>query len=51
MVRLATAYNDGGKPDEALAVLAKIPADANPVVKQFAQTQKTRAEQAKNGKK
>lgn len=51
MVRLATAYNDGGKPDEALAVLAKIPDNANPVVKQFAQTQKTRAEQAKNGKK
>lgn len=50
MVRLATAYNDAGKPDEALAILAKLPADANPVVKKFAQDQKARAE-AKNGKK
>lgn len=53
MVRLASAYDQAGKYDEGLAILAKVLAmpDVNPVVKQFAQSEKTRAEQAKNSKK
>jgi hypothetical protein len=50
-VRLAGALNDTGKPDEALAALAKIPADANPAIKQFVDAEKARAEKLKTGKK
>ncbi len=53
MVRLATAYDQGGKPDDGIAVLDKVLAmpNLNPIIKQFATAEKTRAEQAKNGKK
>ncbi len=53
MVRLAQAYNSAGKPDEALAVLNPLLAtpDLNPVVKQHAAVEKTKAEQAKSAKK
>jgi tetratricopeptide (TPR) repeat protein len=49
MVRLASAYDQAGKYDEGLAVINKILAmpDINPVVKQYAQAEKTRAEQGK----
>jgi len=52
MVRLAAAYDQGGKPDEGIAVLDKVLAMPNlsPAVKQFATAEKTRAEQAKNKK-
>ena len=52
MVRLAAAYNQGGKPDEALAVLDKVLAmpNVNATIKQFATSEKARAEQAKNKK-
>jgi uncharacterized protein HemY len=52
MVRLATAYDQGGKPDEGIAVLDKVLAmpQLNPVVKQYATAEKGRAEQAKNKK-
>lgn len=53
MVRLATAYDQSGKPDEGIAVLDKVLAmpNLNPVVKKFATDEKARAEQAKVGKK
>ncbi|MBV8841836.1 MAG: hypothetical protein JO307_03400 [Bryobacterales bacterium] len=52
MARLANAYNDLGKPDDALAVLDKLLAmnDLIPQVKNFAQQEKARAEKAKGGK-
>ncbi|HEY7336595.1 MAG TPA: tetratricopeptide repeat protein [Bryobacteraceae bacterium] len=52
MARLANAYNELGKPDDALAVLNKLLAmsDLNPAVKNFAQNEKARAEKAKAGK-
>ncbi len=52
MARLANAYNDLGKPDEALGVLNKLLAmpDLNPAVKNFANNEKARAERAKGGK-
>lgn len=53
MVRLAGAYDDQQKPDEALAVLAKVLAmpNLNPVVKQIAEGEKAKAEKAKAGAK
>jgi len=53
MVRLAAAYDQAGKPDEGLVVLAKVLAmpNLNPAVKQFAEGEKKRAEAAKNAKK
>ncbi|OYT68361.1 MAG: hypothetical protein CFK52_15190, partial [Chloracidobacterium sp. CP2_5A] len=52
-VRLASAQNGAGKPDEALATIAKLMAmpDLNPVVKQFADQEKARAEKLKAGAK
>jgi tetratricopeptide (TPR) repeat protein len=52
-VRLASVYNDAGKSDEALAAANKVlaMADLNPVVKQFAESEKARAEKAKAAKK
>jgi tetratricopeptide (TPR) repeat protein len=52
MVRLAGAYNQAGKPDDALAVLDKVLAmsNVNATIKQFATSEKARAEQAKNKK-
>jgi len=52
MVRLAGAYNQAGKPDDAAAAADKVLAmpNLNPAVKQFATAEKTRAEQAKNKK-
>ncbi|HWQ57365.1 MAG TPA: tetratricopeptide repeat protein [Bryobacteraceae bacterium] len=51
MVRLGSAYNQGGKYDDAIAVLDKVLAmpDAHPAVKQFAQAEKVRATQMKTG--
>jgi tetratricopeptide (TPR) repeat protein len=51
-VRLATAYDQAGKPDEAIAVLDKVLAtpNLNDVIKKYAAAEKTRAEQAKNKK-
>src|SRR5579883_1210908 len=45
MVRLATAYDMSGKPDQGIAVLDKVLAmpNLNPVVKQFATAEKGRA--------
>lgn len=53
MIRLANAYNEAGKPDDALNVANKLLAmtDLNPGYKKFAQQEKDRAEQAKAGKK
>src|SRR6266404_2813505 len=53
MVRLASAYDQAGKFDDSIAVLTKVLAmpDVNPVVKQYAQAEKTRAEQGKSAKK
>lgn len=53
MVRLGTAYDESGKPDEGIAVLDKVLAmpNLNPTIQRFANTEKARAEQAKNGKK
>jgi tetratricopeptide (TPR) repeat protein len=52
MVRLATAYDDGGKPDDGIAVLDKVLAmpNLNPTVQKFANTEKARAEALKNKK-
>jgi len=52
MVRLASAYNQGGKPDDAIAVLDKVMAmpNLNATIKQYATSEKARAEQAKNKK-
>jgi tetratricopeptide (TPR) repeat protein len=53
MVRLAGAYDQGGKPDEGIAMLDKVLAmpNLNPVIKQFATAERARAVAAKNGKK
>ena len=53
MVRLAAAYNSAGKPDDALALIAKMSsqADMHPAIKQFADSEKKRAEQLKAAKK
>jgi tetratricopeptide (TPR) repeat protein len=53
MVRLANAYNEAGKPDDALGVLNKLLAtpNLNPAVKQFAESEKARSEKAKAAKK
>jgi hypothetical protein len=48
-IRLAAAYNDNKQPDEALAVLAKMP--ANPQLAPFADKEKKRAELLKATKK
>jgi tetratricopeptide (TPR) repeat protein len=48
-IRLASAYNDNKQPDEALAVLAKMP--ANPQLAPFAEKEKKRAEAIKAAKK
>jgi tetratricopeptide (TPR) repeat protein len=48
-IRLAAAYNDNKQPDEALAVLAKMP--ANPQLAAFADKEKKRAELLKAAKK
>ncbi|HLX44954.1 MAG TPA: tetratricopeptide repeat protein [Bryobacteraceae bacterium] len=52
MVRLASAYNQGGKPDDAIAVADKVLAmpNLNATIKQYATSEKARAEQAKNKK-
>jgi uncharacterized protein HemY len=49
MVRLGNAYNESGKPADALVVLNKVLAmeNLNPSVKRFAEAEKTRAEKAK----
>jgi len=51
MVRLGAAYNQSGKPDEAIAVLDKVMAmtEVHPSIKQFAQAEKARAAQIKSG--
>jgi tetratricopeptide (TPR) repeat protein len=51
MVRLAAAYNQSGKFDEALALTDKILADPNvhASIKQFAQAEKVRATEGKSG--
>jgi predicted Zn-dependent protease len=51
MVRLGQAYNQAGKHDDAIAILDKVMAGANvhPQIKQFAQAERVRAIQAKNG--
>jgi hypothetical protein len=53
MVRLAAAYDQAGKPDEAIPVLDKVLTmpGVNPAIKQFAEGEKKRAEAAKNAKK
>jgi tetratricopeptide (TPR) repeat protein len=48
-VRLAAAYNDNKQPDEALAVLAKMP--ANPQLVPFVEKERKRAEALKAAKK
>ncbi len=48
-VRLAAAYTDNKQPDEALAVLAKMP--ANPQLAPFVEREKKRAELMKAAKK
>lgn len=48
-IRLAAAYTDNHQPDEALAVLAKMP--ANPQLAPFVDREKKRAEAAKAAKK
>jgi tetratricopeptide (TPR) repeat protein len=52
MVRLASAYDLGGKPEDGIAMLDKVLAmpNLNPTIKQFATSEKARAEQAKNKK-
>jgi tetratricopeptide (TPR) repeat protein len=49
MVRLATVYDQSGKPDEAIALLDKVMAmqDIHPTIKQFAQAERVRAMQQK----
>ena len=51
MVRLAGAYNQTKKPDEALPLLEKVMAtpDLHPSIKQFAQAERVRAMQLKSG--
>ncbi|MBZ5677234.1 MAG: tetratricopeptide repeat protein [Acidobacteriia bacterium] len=52
-IRMAGAYTDGGKPDQAIAALDKVLAMANlpDQIKQVAQAEKTRAEKVKSAKK
>jgi tetratricopeptide (TPR) repeat protein len=52
-VRLGAALEQAGKYDEAIAVLEKVMAkpDVHPTIKQFAQAERARAIQAKNGGK
>ncbi len=52
-VRLASAYDGAGKYDDAITTIDKVLAmpDLQPVVKQVAESEKARAQQAKNGKK
>jgi len=52
MVRLASSYDLAGKPDDGIAVLDKVLAmpNLNPVIKQYATSEKARAQQAKNKK-
>lgn len=51
MVRLAAAYDQAKKPDEALPILEKVMAmtDLHPSVRQFAQAERVRAIQLKSG--
>jgi tetratricopeptide (TPR) repeat protein len=51
MVRLAAAYNQAGKPDDALPLLEKVmsSADAPPQVKSVAQAERVRAMQIRKG--
>jgi tetratricopeptide (TPR) repeat protein len=51
MVRLAGAYNQGGKPDEALAIVDKVLAmpDLHPTIKQVAGSEKMNALKLKSG--
>jgi len=53
MIRLANAYNEAGKPSDALNVANKLlaMADLNPGYKKFAQQEKDRAEKAMAAKK
>jgi tetratricopeptide (TPR) repeat protein len=53
LIRLANAYNEAGKADEALGVANKLlaMADLNPQYKKFGEQEKERAERAKAGKK
>jgi hypothetical protein len=53
MIRLAGAYNEAGKPDQAMATVNKINAmpNLNPAYKPFIDTEKTRAEKALAAKK
>jgi Flp pilus assembly protein TadD len=53
MVRLAAAYDQVGKPTEALALCNQILAMPNlhPAIKRFAENEKTRAEAAAKGGK
>ncbi len=50
-VRLAAAYNAAKKPDEALPLVEKLMAapDTDPTIKSFAQAERARALQMKNG--
>ena len=52
-VRMASAYNASGKPDEAIAVLDKLNAapDLHPAIKQIAQNERNTAIKAKAAKK
>ena len=52
-VRLASAYDGAGKYDDAITTIDKVLAmpDLQPVVKQVAEAEKARAQQAKSGKK
>lgn len=52
-VRLASAYNGAGKPDEAIATLDKLNAvpDLHPAIKQIAQNERNNAIKAKAAKK
>jgi tetratricopeptide (TPR) repeat protein len=52
LARLSNAYNDAGKPEDALATANKVLAtdNLNPAIKNFAQTQKSRAETALKAK-
>ena len=52
-IRMAGAYTDGGKPDQAIAALDKVLAMANlpDQIKTVAQAEKTRAEKIKAAKK
>jgi len=53
MVRLGAVYNLAGKYDEAIATLDKVMAasDVHPTIKQFAQAERARAFQSKQGAK